>query len=111
MNPSFIPRACFIDSAIAELYADISTSRRIPDNDLDELIVALSEYSITEEENYLINRILYGIRRGWIKVVGNTTNALPSCFVPKLAVDDSQSSLNQKENISVAKTPVTPALV
>ena len=59
---------CPLQSSLAELFAEASNSGRITLADRYGLMATLLQESISEEEMNTIDRLLYGVRRGWLKV-------------------------------------------
>jgi hypothetical protein len=59
---------CLLQSALAELFAESSSSGSITLADQYGLQAALLEEELGEEEKTCIDRLLYGVRRGWLKV-------------------------------------------
>ena len=70
------PHLRLLPGAIADLFAQSSSSSKITLADRYGLLAALLEDSLTEEERASIDRILYALHRGRIKVVSEIS-ALP----------------------------------
>lgn len=60
---------CPIQYSIAELFAQVSNSGRITLADRYGLMAILLQDCVSQEEINAIDRVLYGIRRGWVKIV------------------------------------------
>jgi hypothetical protein len=58
-----------LPTALYELFATASVSGRLTVADRYGLMAALLEESLVEEELRVINRLLYGVRKGRIAVV------------------------------------------
>ena len=58
-----------LPTALYELFATASVSGRLTVADRYGLMAALLEESLVEEELRVINRLLYGVRKGRISVV------------------------------------------
>ncbi|MBD2744125.1 hypothetical protein [Coleofasciculus sp. FACHB-1120] len=69
MNPSIFSQACLLPSAIIDLSAKVAESRKITITDRCVLRTALLENSLSEDEQLLLNRMLYAIRRGRLALV------------------------------------------
>jgi hypothetical protein len=69
MNTANSGRACSLPSKPLELFAEVIQKGQIERTDRYRLRTALLNYSLTEEENDSINRLLYSVRRGLLKVV------------------------------------------
>lgn len=59
---------CPLQSSLAELFAEASKSGRITLADRYGLMATLLQESISEEEMNTIDRLLYSVRRGWLRV-------------------------------------------
>jgi hypothetical protein len=60
---------CLLQSALGELFVQVSTTGKITLADRYGLLAALLNESIDEEELCLINRLLYAVNRGHVKIV------------------------------------------
>jgi hypothetical protein len=58
-----------IPGAVSDLFAQVSRSGKITLADRYGLMAALLEDSISEEERHSIDRLLYALRRGRMKLV------------------------------------------
>jgi hypothetical protein len=58
-----------LPDAIPDLFAQVSSSRKITLADRYGLMAAMFEDRLTEEERASIDRMLYASCRGWLKVV------------------------------------------
>ncbi len=58
-----------LPSAISELFAQASLTGTITLADRYGILAALLKESLSEEEVYCLNRLLYALRKGRIKVV------------------------------------------
>ncbi|HAG82042.1 MAG TPA: hypothetical protein DD379_02345 [Cyanobacteria bacterium UBA11162] len=58
-----------IPGAIADLFAQVAYSGKITLADRYGLMAALLEDSLTDEERASVDRLLYGCRRGRMKIV------------------------------------------
>ncbi|MBD0347260.1 MAG: hypothetical protein ICV63_21045 [Coleofasciculus sp. Co-bin14] len=58
-----------LPDAIPDLFAQVSSSRKITLADRYGLMAAVFEDRLTEEERASIDRLLYASCRGWVKVV------------------------------------------
>lgn len=60
----------FSQITLAELFSQVAYSRSLRNADRQGLIAARMTGMLSEDDNTLIDRLLYGIRRGWLKVEG-----------------------------------------
>lgn len=67
---------CPIQHSIAELFAQVSSSGCITVADRYGLMAILLQDRISEEEINAIDRLLYGIRRGWVEIVNEISYVL-----------------------------------
>lgn len=58
-----------LPGAIYDLFAQVSVSGKITLADRYGLMAALLEDSLTEEERAVVDRLLYALRRGRMKIV------------------------------------------
>lgn len=54
---------------ISEILSHSSSSGLITHNDRSKLMLALLEDWLTEEDRAAIDRLLYAVKRGWLKLV------------------------------------------
>lgn len=66
--PMLVP-ACLLPSAVSELFAQVTETRRVTLADRFGLMAAMFDDSLTLEERHALNRLLGGIRRGRFQVV------------------------------------------
>lgn len=69
MENANLPQVCFLESAIAELFTQVFQEGKITLTASYSLIAVLMSPSLSEAEEDLINRLLYAVRRGRLKVV------------------------------------------
>ena len=62
---------CLLPSAIQELYIRATTRRSITLADYHDLLSVLETNVLTAEEKVEVNRLVYAVRRGWIRVLPN----------------------------------------
>ena len=67
-NPNLC-KVCLLPNAIADLYADVIEDGKITLPNRYGLMASVLDNSLTEEEEQSINRLLYAVRRGRLKVV------------------------------------------
>lgn len=60
---------CLLQCALAELFAQVSQTETITLADRYGLLAALLDESLGDEEKYSIDRILYAIHRGRVRIV------------------------------------------
>ena len=58
-----------LPSALLEIFAQATASGRITLADRYGLMAAVLDNSLSEEEQRMVNRLLYAIRRGWLEIV------------------------------------------
>lgn len=68
MNSSHFGKVCLLQSAISELFAEVTDRGLITRADRRDLRSALLGNSLSEEEQRSINRLLYAVRRGRLVV-------------------------------------------
>lgn len=56
----------FTPATLAELFSQVAYSRRLKAADQQELIAARMAGILNEDDRTSIDRLLYGIRRGWL---------------------------------------------
>ena len=54
---------------LEELLGQIMFSSVVTRNDRSQLRSALLERTLNEDEYAIINRLLYNVRRGWVKII------------------------------------------
>jgi hypothetical protein len=54
---------------LEELFGQVMFSSVVTRHDRRQLRAALLERSLNEDEYAIINRLLYNVRRGWVKIV------------------------------------------
>ena len=69
MKNTNLSETSLLESAIAKLFTQASQKGKITLTDCCSLVAALLSYSLSEAEQDLINRLLYAVRRGRMKVV------------------------------------------
>lgn len=69
MSAKMSCQLCLLQFALAELFVHVSCSGNITLADRYGLLAALLQDSLTEEDQRSIDRILYGIRKGRLRVV------------------------------------------
>ncbi len=57
--------------ALADLFAEAVSTGRITVADRYGIMAALLDNTLSEEEYSMVDRLLYGIRRGWLQVVND----------------------------------------
>ncbi|HEY9848359.1 MAG TPA: hypothetical protein V6D28_02785 [Leptolyngbyaceae cyanobacterium] len=57
--------------ALADLFAEVVSTGRITVADRYGIMAALLDNTLSEEEYSMVDRLLYGIRRGWLQVVND----------------------------------------
>lgn len=63
------PDSCL---SLEELFGEIMFSSLITRSDQQRLLQALKNESLSEDETAIIHRLLYNIRRGWIRLVDDS---------------------------------------
>jgi hypothetical protein len=69
MKDSNFCQISLLESAISELFAEAIQKGHITLPESCGLVAALLTHSLSEDERDLINRLLYAVRRGRLKVV------------------------------------------
>lgn len=69
MKTANLAKVCLLPSAVSDLFACVIQQGQITLADQYGLIAALMNSSLSKEEEDAINRLLYGMQRGWLKVV------------------------------------------
>ncbi len=59
--------------SLEELFGEIMFSSLITRSDQQRLVQALKSESLSEDETAIIQRVLYNIRRGWIRLVDDSS--------------------------------------
>lgn len=59
--------------SLEELFGEIMFSSLITRSDQQRLLQALDSESLSEDETAIIQRLLYNIRRGWIRLVDDSS--------------------------------------
>ncbi|MGB3404699.1 MAG: hypothetical protein WBA77_18590 [Microcoleaceae cyanobacterium] len=59
--------------SLEELFGEIMFSSLITRSDRQRLLQALDSDSLNEDETAIIQRVLYNIRRGWIRLVDDSS--------------------------------------
>jgi hypothetical protein len=54
---------------LEELFGQVMFSSVVTRHDRRQLRAALLERTLNEDEYAIINRLLYNVRRGWVKIV------------------------------------------
>jgi hypothetical protein len=54
---------------LEELFGQVMFSSVVTRHDRKQLRAALLERTLNEDEYAIINRLLYNVRRGWVKIV------------------------------------------
>ncbi len=64
-----------VDSSLSleELFGEIMFSSLITRSDQQRLLKALNSDSLSEDETAIIHRVMYNIRRGWIRLVDDSS--------------------------------------
>lgn len=65
-----------LPAALFDLFAQVTTSGCITLADRYGMMAALLENSLSEEEQSIIDRLLYGVRRGRLQVVNEISAVL-----------------------------------
>lgn len=60
---------CLLPTALPELFAQTSSTGRLTLADRYGMMAAITNANATQEELHLIDRLLYGLRRGRIQIV------------------------------------------
>jgi hypothetical protein len=63
------PQVHLIPGALSDLFAQVSSSGQITLADRYGLMAALLEDELASQERASIDRLLHGLRRGWLKIV------------------------------------------
>lgn len=63
------PQVRLIPGALSDLFAQVSSSGQITLPDRYGLMAALLDEELASQERASIDRLLYALRRGWLKVV------------------------------------------
>jgi hypothetical protein len=69
MNSTNFRQACALPSTLLELFAEVIQQGKITFSHRYTMRTALLSHSLTEDEKDSINRLLYSVRRGLVKVV------------------------------------------
>ncbi|HEY9901070.1 MAG TPA: hypothetical protein V6D43_01355 [Candidatus Sericytochromatia bacterium] len=69
MNSTNFRQACALPSTLLELFAEVIQQGKITFSHRYTMRTALLSPSLTEDEKDSINRLLYSVRRGLVKVV------------------------------------------
>jgi hypothetical protein len=69
MKSANLDRVCALPSTLTELFACVMQKGQLSLTDRYGLMAVLLDNSISEEEKDIINRVLYAVRRGRLKVV------------------------------------------
>ena len=69
MENTHLPQVSLLESAIAELFTQVFQEGKITLRSSYSLIAVLMSPSLSQGEEDLINRLLYAVRRGRLKVV------------------------------------------
>jgi hypothetical protein len=69
MNTTNFGQACTLPNALIELFAEVIQKGQITFDHRYRLRTALLSHSLTEDEQDSINRLLYSVRRGLVKIV------------------------------------------
>jgi len=67
-----VPQTQFLKllpNALPELFAQVSATGQLTQADRYGLLAAFLDQAIEPDQHRMIDRIFYGIRRGWIKLV------------------------------------------
>ncbi len=59
--------------SLEELFGEIMYSSLITDRDYQRLLKALEQDILSEDETAIIRRLLYNIRRGWIRQIEDSS--------------------------------------
>lgn len=63
-----------LPAGLFELFAEATSSGRITIADRYGLMAALLQNTLSEEEQSILDRVLYGVRRGRLQVVNEISN-------------------------------------
>ena len=104
------PHLRLLPGALADLFAEASSSSKITLADRYGLLAALLEDSLTEEERASIDRILYSLHRGRLKVVSEISalswqSPESSWLVPSQWANDGIDCVSQWQKPSGAQVP------
>ena len=69
MKSTDLCQTCLLESAIAQLFAQANQEGKITLTDGYRLVIALLSHSLSDAEEDLVNRLLYAVRRGRLKVI------------------------------------------
>lgn len=69
-------QVCLLQTGISELFVQASNSGALTLADRYGLMAAMLNESLTEEEKNSIDRILYGLRKGRVKIVDEISATL-----------------------------------
>ena len=74
MSTLFSRTSSFTNSSLPleELFGEVMFSSLITRSDQQRLLQALDSESLSEDETAIIQRLLYNIRRGWIRLVDDS---------------------------------------
>lgn len=100
-----------LPGAISDLFAQASSTNQITLADRYGLLAALLEDSITEEERASIDRLLYALNRGRLKVTAELSTLScpslePSWLVPSMWVNHDIDRIMQWQKPSAMPAPV-----
>lgn len=69
MKNASLCQVCALPNTLSELFVQVSQKGQITLLDRYVLMAIVLRNSINENEEESINRLLYAVRRGWVKVV------------------------------------------
>ena len=104
------PHLRLLPGALADLFAEASNSSKITLADRYGLLAALLEDSLTEEERASIDRILYALYRGRLKIVSEISalswqSSDSSWIIPSQWSKDGMDGVSQWQKPSGAQVP------
>lgn len=57
------------NSSLEEMFGQVMFSNVVTKRDRQQLKATLLKETISEDEQAIINRLLYNVRRGWVKLI------------------------------------------
>ncbi|MDJ0553710.1 MAG: hypothetical protein QNJ68_04560 [Microcoleaceae cyanobacterium MO_207.B10] len=57
------------EKILEEVFSQVMFSNVVTRNERNQIKNVLLTYSLNEDEYAIINRLLYNVRRGWVKIV------------------------------------------
>ncbi|MBM0743643.1 hypothetical protein JOY44_18820 [Phormidium sp. CLA17] len=71
---------CLLPTALPELFAQTTSTGRLTLADRYGIMATITSASSTQEDLHLVDRLLYGLRRGRIQIVDDLSSVLVKQF-------------------------------